>query len=742
GAGKYDPSSSGGQRLLAHELTHVVQQTGPQRKENEEDEVQRFSLAPEHIQRHGSAEHMLLGEVNPQALADSAKAKVPTENRLHALHQELKRARTWHQKGPLAVQEGDGAQYQVRMVCIGKDKNLWLTYGELNAMPDYVSSPDALENGETEVLSKLIQHVRFEAVRWIREQVERIVREERETIKPIRYDMVGEPPAVSAIPIYSEADQKRLVALRELENQEPGLSLAEMGGYDRAQYLAGPISGQSLPLGGAAETMGLDKATGNMGQDKYSNLLGRNACHFAPFSWDRWFQSHTAARATALKAFNTENEEEKKQLYNSALIQNGYADHFLQDSFAAGHLINKTLVMQWYVEWMNTKYAEIARSHLAETAGSLGQSAESSSQWGQNTQKSWEQSAEASSQWGQNTQKSWEQSAETSSQWGQKTQQDLDQSAESWSQWGQQQPAEGTGFWGSLKGLAARAAGGTMWALNKGVGGLARGAGGVAWGAHEGVGGLARGAGGVAWGAQKAAQGVVSGASKIAGIPMPGDWDQIKTMTQAQQPGLAGMHLYEGPFRQRKAGESSDPQTAQEQGTAQERMAKSGVTGGWKDYQDYLTFIKKSSIQLASSRLHDFFCKQGLTVSNGQGDGFKVYGDYNLLNTGDDVAKGVLIASTAAQLSRQAIEEIAEQGSTENSAEQIFAHFPQTVTHPGGSNYSLEAWHGGAEMPGPLKAFTIANIFEPMWQTVWNNALPDMDKISQDAGAPAPHEPF
>jgi hypothetical protein len=30
----------------------------------------------------------------------------------------------------------------------------------------------------------------------------------------------------------------------------------------------------------------------------------------------------------------------------------GYADHFLQDSFAAGHLVNKTLVMQWYVEWL------------------------------------------------------------------------------------------------------------------------------------------------------------------------------------------------------------------------------------------------------------------------------------------------------------------------------------------------------------------------------------------------------
>ena len=36
-----------------------------------------------------------------------------------------------------------------------------------------------------------------------------------------------------------------------------------------------------------------------------------------------------------------------------ALIKNGYADHFLQDSFAAGHLVNKTLVMQWWVEFVN-----------------------------------------------------------------------------------------------------------------------------------------------------------------------------------------------------------------------------------------------------------------------------------------------------------------------------------------------------------------------------------------------------
>jgi hypothetical protein len=44
--------------------------------------------------------------------------------------------------------------------------------------------------------------------------------------------------------------------------------------------------------------------------------------------------------------------EERDQLLTRGQLYAGYADHFLQDSFAAGHLINKTLIMQWYVEWL------------------------------------------------------------------------------------------------------------------------------------------------------------------------------------------------------------------------------------------------------------------------------------------------------------------------------------------------------------------------------------------------------
>jgi hypothetical protein len=36
------------------------------------------------------------------------------------------------------------------------------------------------------------------------------------------------------------------------------------------------------------------------------------------------------------------------------VLKNGYGDHFLQDSFASGHLVNKTLVMQWFAQYVRS----------------------------------------------------------------------------------------------------------------------------------------------------------------------------------------------------------------------------------------------------------------------------------------------------------------------------------------------------------------------------------------------------
>src|SRR6185436_17063446 len=55
GTGRYEPHSHAGRQLLAHELTHVVQQNGLSRS-------MAARSADVHVQRYVSGEHMEAGE--------------------------------------------------------------------------------------------------------------------------------------------------------------------------------------------------------------------------------------------------------------------------------------------------------------------------------------------------------------------------------------------------------------------------------------------------------------------------------------------------------------------------------------------------------------------------------------------------------------------------------------------------------------------------------------------------------
>jgi hypothetical protein len=137
----------------------------------------------------------------------------------------------------------------------------------------------------------------------------------------------------------------------------PFLQQIRQESYNRLSSLLGnakdvDFAGAITPyLGGdaALETRLIENFSLPLGVNHYLGLLARNACHFAPFAWQRWRQAHTAARDCALRAWH----EHSSSLADAAWIAQGYADHFLQDSFAAGHLANKTLVMQWFTAWMS-----------------------------------------------------------------------------------------------------------------------------------------------------------------------------------------------------------------------------------------------------------------------------------------------------------------------------------------------------------------------------------------------------
>lgn len=253
--------------------------------------------APPLVQCHDSFEHRALGDLG----TDDIRAIMGTgAARTEALTRQIQLMWLWHQ-APESVTER-----QITDLCPWirttrlRGSGLLVTYGEINALPDYLATPESVDAAGSEVLLPILQFIRQESYIQLNKLLDRTVTDRFQ-------DSVYSPSAWL-----------------------PGL------------------------IGKLLESQALDELTlhlGRDGTDHYSGLLARNACHFAPFSWYRWEASHTLARSLAQQAFESTDPGDKAELTRRAWVFHGYADHFLQDSFAAGHLVDKTQVMQWFVEW-------------------------------------------------------------------------------------------------------------------------------------------------------------------------------------------------------------------------------------------------------------------------------------------------------------------------------------------------------------------------------------------------------
>jgi hypothetical protein len=245
------------------------------------------------VQRHSSWEHAMLGDTPPGQLG---RAAVTQGARIHVVWAEWQRMRFFRDDPG-----GDprGRFPDVRWVQL-RGSGLWVSNGELNALSDYLPDPSASDTQTREQLVPVLQRM-------------------RNTI----YDSCAE-----AIGLHPTA-------------------------FEGAAWSWAP--------GAAGEVLALDSATAGSGTNRYKGLVARNACHFAPFSWERWTLFHNEARDAAVAhhtasgavapVTNVDTSVDENQ--RQAVLKNGYADHFLQDSFAAGHLVNKTLIMQWFVDYLN-----------------------------------------------------------------------------------------------------------------------------------------------------------------------------------------------------------------------------------------------------------------------------------------------------------------------------------------------------------------------------------------------------
>lgn len=338
----YQPQSRTGMWLLIHELAHVIQQaqsiashrftahdvmigTPGDGWEKEADALATRCVAgrspvplswpdsveaatiigradgPLILQCHDSFEHRALGDVSTRDLYAIASN---TPKRTEILTREITLLWLWHQN-PEAVTEA-----QIRKICPWirtlrlNGSGLLVTYGELNALPDYIATPLSVDSIPKNILLPILQFIRQEGYIQLNALLGK-------TVTDAFQDAVFSP-----------------------SQWVPGL-------------LNKLLATQALDM--------LTQSLGIKGVDHYNGLLARNACHFAPYSWYRWQSSYLIARDLAKRAHETSDPNERARYTYQAWVSHGYADHFLQDSFAAGHLVNKTLIMQWFLEWAATQ---------------------------------------------------------------------------------------------------------------------------------------------------------------------------------------------------------------------------------------------------------------------------------------------------------------------------------------------------------------------------------------------------
>jgi hypothetical protein len=242
-----------------------------------------------------SWEHFVLGSMDPAAVRAAAG-----DPRRSGQLEECRSLLSELGRDPENVDEGRlRARYPGAEPLRLPGSGLVVALGELNILPDYFSGPADLERASARYLLPILQSLRT----WNISQLRRA-----SGLAPAPLRLAG---ALSY----------------------PGL---------------GPLA----EIGEGIELSRHGRRCGIAPQERYPSVLTRNAGHFAPFSWYRWQHFHLAARELLGQAEAAASPAERESLRTRARIHAAFGDHFLQDSFAAGHLINKTLVMQWYVEWL------------------------------------------------------------------------------------------------------------------------------------------------------------------------------------------------------------------------------------------------------------------------------------------------------------------------------------------------------------------------------------------------------
>ncbi len=723
-----DTSSNAGRHLLAHELTHTIQQGAA---------VARMIRPPRTtenlIQRHASWEHKMLGDIDPETLeiiaagrdvaAEQAKrdswfdstrktAKTITtesgtaldiDTVLHTIDQEIQRLKFFQAAPPTgtvaqataaletldsdrrkaqldpaladgaraaAEQAIDDARWGVRLVSIPllDGTTFLVTYGEMNTLADFYGSAADMARVPADNFRAIVGGVREESIR-------KFMRLRNELTSGTKiYDADS-----------TDHDVAGAIGNKGTLNGAGVLSLALNADQYGELKLMGEVGDeQRQGIAGRADT-------------SYTAGLARNACHFAPHSWHAWATAHQKAVDLALESWEAREEArrlglqaaqlqvcvaddgsraaleaEAESKLNLGLIENGFGDHFLQDSYAAGHLINKTLIMQWFAQWLDTKgrkrdyssadewrrvqqiaYGQpgVAGAGLANPA-TIGTTTSNDPQSVENLGGDWTDRFDAL---------------------GLRVPGVLsDPNAAEFDlfTWWQGEAMQGRLLTTDYKVLLAQSPIRNKVQLQGCLKRLIDD--GVVYYDSYSTKDRARGA-------------------EAIGLETLGYAKDLK-LKREYVPDSAKANEFNAAVAAAKAGDTA----------AYDKMAQA-VT-----YGDYHTFLNHGYLQLASNVLHDHFCQNGLEVAMAQGDApYRIYGDNAML--GKESSKMVKYSAETAHRSRDSIYDLAMTGHTAHTTDSIAQRFPTWVRPKGAAqNISLATWHGNT---GSLRTFCDKTIF-------------------------------
>ncbi|MGH2387303.1 MAG: hypothetical protein ACRDIE_03800 [Chloroflexota bacterium] len=683
------------------------------------------------VQRHSSWEHRALGDIEPEDLQIIAGGRdvsagktvtIPNKGAIdqndvnHILEQELRRLEAFRDHPPkddskASVQE---LQQNARKSPTDTDP-LWdvrllhipfsdgtkevLTYGEMNTLADLFGSPDEMKASDPGRFHQLLQGIRSQSY----------------------FNLLNLYNEVRGTTTRSKASPLRLVDRARGKESSKASSGAFSGGVGSTGEQLSPVIGELNLMGITGRgkyRVGENILPGTgKGETDYSAGLGRNACHFAPESWHAWAQYHTKARVLAQSArtkqvlaeqLQTDADNlmqqkrpldahdklgealrprrESKQESNEALLQNGFGDHFLQDSYAAGHLINKTQIMMWFVNWLEG-HPEHRRAWsgdqltryklMANQQGGLGVS-----------QGRYDKSQPGAIK-GRDAQSAEDIEDDPNTDWTNR-----------FEALGLQVPdviRPGSGGYKLL----------VWWqsASSKLQDGLKISA-------------------------------AVKGA-KLGAIYTPVLLDLFVTNGIATKTEKKGGTIYKLDSRYRVSKKNRAKHTlattpTRNEGEQEDRDNSFKRMAAAVTYSDYHSFLNNAYLQLSTNMLHNRYCSGGLKVTDTLGGNlFKIYGDDAMFQTESD--KGVRQSAETARMSRDAIYSLLQGQAPGKTPQEISARFPSYVQPeklPGDNGdppvVTLEDWHTG----GSLKKVCDDFVFPETANGVKSSALSLKGKIT------------